>query len=122
MRLVIWCVFILSLSGCSPIKIHDDEWCVDAGKFGAECFYTISDKERSLDKYQWDKLRLGQTCSATPEPSKGFINLKTALEKACSDTNRCTPEEKKNLKKAISAINAVQKKAARAYDRVKRLK
>ena len=111
-------LFVSTLSSCARVKISDDPWCADAGKFGAECFYTVSNREFSLDKFQWDKLRVGQICSATQEPGMGFMHLKNALEKLCADSNRCTKEQKEIVKEAIAGANVVQKKAKRAYDKV----
>jgi len=48
------------LSGCARVVVKNEIWCADAGTGGAECFYTLSDKEFSLDKYEWDRLRAGQ--------------------------------------------------------------
>ena len=97
--------------GCSSVKIYDEPWCFDAGKYGAECFYTLSDREFTLDKYQWDKLRLGQACSANNEPALGFSRLKTALEKLCADTNRCTPEQVEQIKSFNKRYESAQQKA-----------
>jgi len=91
---------------------------VDAGRFGAECFYTLSNGEKSLDSYEWNRLRIGQTCSATVEPSKGFMNIKNALEKLCAGSNKCTAEQKDIIKDAVKGAAVIQKKAARAYKKV----
>lgn len=118
MRLGSWFVLIfVLLSGCSRVKIHDDLWCVDTGKFGAECFYNISNEEVTLDKWEWDKLRTGQTCSATKEPSLGFLHLRTALEKLCADSRKCTKEQREIINDAIKGATYIQKKAFRAYNR-----
>lgn len=109
MRLAILSCFIF-LSACGSIKIHDDLWCADAGRFGAECFHAISGKEVSLDKFQWDRLRVGQICSATDSPGEGYKNLKAALEKLCADTNRCTPEQVEaiqNISKWLESVGHV---------------
>lgn len=97
----------LLLSGCSRVKIFDDAWCVDAGKYGAKCFNAISNVEYSLNKYQWDKLRVGQACTATERPALGYTHIKTAIEKLCADTSLCTPEQK-------AAIESVGKKVDQA--------
>lgn len=104
-------MFCIFASSCAPIKIKDNPWCADAGKFGAECFYIISKKEFSLDKYQWDKLRVGQVCSATKNPGEGYSDFRVALEKLCADTNRCKPEEIEEVKKAEAQMRRVQNKA-----------
>lgn len=110
MRLAILLFSISLLSGCGSVKIHDDLWCADAGRFGAECFHALSGKPVSLDKFQWDKLRVGQICSATDSPGEGYKNLKAALEKLCADTNRCTPEQVEaiqNISKWLESINPI---------------
>ena len=109
-----WFILIfLVLSSCSRVKIWDDLWCVDAGKFGAECFKTLSNEEKTLDKYQWDKLRVGQVCTGTDEPGAGFIHLKTAVEKFCASTNLCSLQEKK-------AIQSFNQRAEKAISKVKK--
>lgn len=90
LAILLFCIF---LNACGHVKIHDDLWCADAGRLGAECFHAVSGRYVSLDKFQWDKLRVGQICSATDNPGEGYKNLKVALEKLCADTNRCTPEQ-----------------------------
>lgn len=96
MRLVV--LFALLLNSCGAVKIADDPWCVDAGKYGAECFNAISNNEFSLNKYEWDKLRVGQVCSATTRPGIGYSNIKTSLEKLCADSRFCTVEQKEVVK------------------------
>ena len=95
---------------CSPVTIHDDTWCADAGKFGAECFNTISNKEFSLNKYEWDKLRVGQICSATERPGEGYKNIKVAIEKLCADSRFCTPEQK-------SAVKSIGEKVEKSLEK-----
>jgi len=98
---------LLLLSGCSRVVIKDLAWCADAGIHGAECDYTISHKPFSLDKFQWDKLRLGQICSASENPGESYRNIRDALDKLCADSDRCSPEQREivdNLKeKLVSA-------------------
>lgn len=110
MRHVLLYASIFALSGCGSVKIHDDPWCVDAGKFGAECFYTISNKEFSLDKWEWDQKRVGQICSATDNPGEGFIHLKNAIEKLCANA-KCTVEEAEMLRKLTTKINSAMYKS-----------
>lgn len=86
-------LFAFILISCANIQLHDDPWCADAGQEGAECFFMFSNKEFSLDKYQWDKLRAGQICTATPNPGEGYKNIANSLLKLCADTNRCTQEQ-----------------------------
>lgn len=105
MRLAILSCFIF-LNACGHVKIHDDPFCADAGRFGAECFYTLSGKQFSLDKFQWDRLRVGQICSATENPGEGYKNLKNAIEKLCADSNRCTPEEIQMLQNIMTWLDS----------------
>jgi hypothetical protein len=118
MRLVSLSILILAFSGCATVKIHDDPWCADAGKYGAECFYAISKREFSLDKFDWDRLRVGQICSATSAPGEAFKNIRTAIEKLCADSSKCTYEENKvaaRLKKrALNALDEFSRRAAHA--------
>lgn len=88
---------LIFLNSCSHVQIANDLWCADAGRFGAECFYTLSDGEVSLNKFQWDQLRLGQICTGTPEPGAGYIHIKNAIEKLCADTDRCTLEQRQTI-------------------------
>ena len=97
MRLAILLSSIFLLSSCSRVKVYDDVWCADSGKFGAECFYTLSSGEFSLDKYQWDKLRVGQICTGSENRGEGYKHIRQAIEKLCADTNKCTLEEKKAI-------------------------
>ncbi len=99
----------LLFCGCATVKISDDPWCADAGKFGAKCFNTITDTEFSLNKYEWDKLRVGQICTATTKPGEGYLHIRVPLEKLCANSNLCTVEQKKALK-------AVSEKADKAID------
>ncbi len=84
-------------SGCAHVVIADDEWCADAGAMGARCTTSLSGQQFSLNKYQWDKLRVGQICTATQQPGLGYKNIKVPLEKLCADSNLCTPAQKAQL-------------------------
>lgn len=106
---ILSCCF-LALPSCAPIRVKDDQWCADAGKFGAECFTLNSGQNKSLDKYEWDRLRVGQICSASPEPGRAFANFKAALLKACADNNRCTFEEEKKIERAAQRIEAARRR------------
>ncbi len=94
MRLASLLSITSSLFSCSSVKIYDDDWCADAGKFGASCFSALGNREYDLNKYEWDKRRLGQVCSATVKPGLGYSHIKSALVKLCADTNVCSPEQK----------------------------
>jgi hypothetical protein len=96
MRLLILLNFIF-LSSCAQVTIADDPWCADAGIYGARCTTTNSHQHFSLNKYQWDKLRAGQICTATKQPGLGYKNVKVPIEKLCTDSNLCTPGQKADL-------------------------
>jgi hypothetical protein len=64
------------------------------GELGASCFETHSSNSRDLSKEQWDKERFGQVCTH----AETLSNYKTALEKLCYMTKKCTIEQKKILK------------------------
>lgn len=96
---------LAALSGCGRIAIKDSYWCADAGKFGAECFKLNSGETKSLDKFQWDRLRVGQICSGTDEPGKAYAEIKAALLKLCANTNRCTFEEQKKINLAVARMD-----------------
>jgi hypothetical protein len=109
MRLALLFISIFVLSSCSSVKIYDDMWCADAGKFGAECFRTVSSEEVSLNKYEWDKLRLGQICTGSERPGEGYTHIKTALEKLCADSSFCTPEQRATIATIARKVdNAIQ--------------
>lgn len=107
MRLLTLFVYIFlagALLSCSTVKIHDDPWCADAGSRGAKCSTALSGRRFSLNKYQWDKLRAGQICTATKNPGEGYRNVKVPLEKLCADTNLCTAQQKEKLEKISQEI------------------
>ena len=106
MRLVL--LLSITLNSCASVKIYDDVWCVDRGKYGAKCFHQLSDGEFSLDKYEWDQLRVAQICTRTKKRGIAYAHMKNAIEKLCADTNRCTLEQKK-------FIQDINKKLYRAY-------
>lgn len=108
-RLAILFAFACALNGCASVKIYDDPWCVDAGKFGAECFNTVSNVEYSLNKYEWDLRRLGQACTATEQPALGYTHIKIALEQLCADSRFCTTEQK-------AAIDQIARKVDNAIE------
>lgn len=103
---------LLTLTSCSRIVVFDDPWCADAGRFGAECFYTLSDKSFSLDKFQWDALRAGQICTATQEPGLGYKHIRAIIEKLCANSNRCTAEEATAVQNFIQRMDAAAVRAS----------
>lgn len=77
------------------------------GDLGASCFMTHSDGSRDLSKEEWDKARFGQVCTE----AENFTNLKTAIQKLCYLTKKCTVEEKKILKALETKIETFNKGA-----------
>lgn len=100
-------LFVLTLSSCGRIKLKNSEWCGDMGELGASCFKTHSDESRDLSKEQWDQERFGQVCTQ----AENFTNMKTAIQKLCYLTKKCTFEEKKILKELESKIETFNKGA-----------
>jgi hypothetical protein len=58
-------------------------------------------------KPEWDKVRFGQICTA----SENFMHWKSTIEKFCSETDRCTYEEKEQLNKVFTELRAFDAKA-----------
>lgn len=77
------------------------------GELGASCFKTHSGDSRDLPKEQWDQERFGQVCTQ----AENFANLKTAIQKLCYLTKKCTIEEKKILKDLETKIEKFSKDA-----------
>ncbi len=100
------------LSSCARVKISDDPWCIDAGARGCYGTTTVSGQRFHLNKYQWDKLRVGQVCTATLRPGEGYKNIKVPLEKLCADSNLCTPEQKAQLAHISALIDGALGDAA----------
>ncbi len=121
MRPVILLSLTLSfLSSCAQVKIYDDPWCADAGKFGAKCFNTLTDKEYSLNKYEWDKRRVGQICTATEKPGLGYKHVKVPLEKFCADSRACTTAQENQLSEVSrKADNAIEQSGDEPFNKGK---
>lgn len=96
-----------ALSACTHAKIYDDPWCADAGAHGAYCFNTLSKHRYFLNKYQWDKLRPGQICTATEKPGEGYKHIKVPLEQLCANTNLCSPGDQELLKSVSGEADQV---------------
>ena len=107
MRLILLLSFILSLSGCANVVIQDSTWCADAGAYGARCTTTESNQHFSLNKYQWDKLRAGQICTADKQPGMGYKNIKVSLEKLCADSNLCTQGQRADLSSISKEVDGL---------------
>lgn len=107
MRLTLSLSFIFLLSGCANVTIADDPWCADAGIYGARCTTTNTHQHFSLNKYQWDKLRAGQICTATKSPGEGYKNIKVPLEKLCADSNLCSDGAKADLSAISKDVDGI---------------
>ncbi len=90
---------LLALS-CN-IEISDQEWCIDLGPLGANCFHTQSEQERELTKAQWDKERFGMFCTKSDNLAE---TIKTQL-KLCNRTRACKKEIVKILKRASDKVS-----------------
>lgn len=104
-------IMAIVLTGCSKVVIYDDLFCVDAGKFGARCFSNISKQKIELDKFEWDKIRLGQVCTATKKPGEGYSHIKQAIEKLCADSAFCSAEDKRKIEEFDSKVKSAQEEA-----------
>lgn len=100
-------LFVLILSSCGQIRLNNSEWCGDLGDLGASCFKTHSDESRDITKDEWDQERFGQVCTQ----AENFSNMKTALQKLCYLTKKCTIEEKKILNSLENKIEKFNKDA-----------
>lgn len=89
------------------MKIKNAEWCGDMGDLGASCFMTHSQDSRDLSKEDWDKERFGQLCTSADT----FANIKTAIQKLCYQTKKCTIEQKKLIKELETKIETFNKGA-----------
>lgn len=114
LRALLFASIFALVASCSSVKIYDDPWCLDAGAFGAECFNTLSNKEFSLNKYEWDKRRIGQACTATQKPAEGYLHLKIAITKFCADSGHCTIEQEQMLADVQAKMDAAQREAEQA--------
>jgi len=105
LKILLFTIFVLN--GCARVEIKDDPWCADAGIYGAECVYAVSKRDFSLNQFQWNRLRLGQICSATENPGEGYKNIRRAIEQLCSDTDRCSFEQSEAKRSVLEALDAL---------------
>lgn len=97
----------LSSTGCQQVPLKDNEWCADEGRLGADCFHTISDSTRTLDKPTWDTQRFGWVCTDT----ESFTNWKEAIDKFCAQyQGECTEEMQQNKTRIVRKIRKIRKK------------
>lgn len=104
---LLFCLALLSAGCAQEIKIHDDEACADAGKFGGRCFKILSGTKRVIPADVWN---LMPAPGVVPGPDSrwarisftptGYANLSGALLKLCQVTDECTQEQIKTVYKA----------------------
>jgi hypothetical protein len=96
---------VLIFSACGRVQIKNSEWCGDMGELGASCFNTLSSESRDIPKDRWDQERFGQVCTK----GESFTDLKSALEKLCFMTKRCTQAQKKIIEELGMKIDKFNK-------------
>lgn len=86
-------------------KVYNEPYCAIAGKFGARCFETLTDRRKNYTKAEWDEVSIGWIAV----PSQSFHRNTTTLEQFCAYTKRCTYEEVQEFKRQIlPKINSVR--------------
>lgn len=95
------CVILFVLTSCGNVTIKNQEWCGDLGSLGAECFSTNTDDERSLNKPEWDALRVGWVCSS----ADNFGDVKKAILKLCEKCRCCSFDTKSQVVKFDDDLN-----------------
>lgn len=87
-------ILSLLLTGCG-LTIPNVEVCADEGRFGAYCKYTRSERERELNKAQWDALRAqGWFCMSPP----AYGAYQKFVEQACNQNKSCSDQVEQNVK------------------------
>ena len=95
---------LLSLSACATVELKDFEACGDKVDLGATCFHSLTPETRKLTKEEWDKIRFGRISLHID----AFLYMKSAIEKLCSVSDRCTYEEKEQLSDFFSRVESFQ--------------
>lgn len=106
MRSFVWLLGILLSTACAKVEIKNTELCWDAGNQGAICENTLKDEERVLTPAQWEAERFGRGCMTQAD----FGEIKAAIEKLCSEPNRCTYEFKKKFQEFVKKHEELMKK------------
>ena len=94
------------LSSCSHVEIKDEEVCGDMGSLGAACFNTLTPGTRDIPPEQWADERFGKLCFS----SDAFADWKSAIEKLCSKTKRCTYKMKEEIRAISERVEAFQQR------------
>ena len=90
---------LLSNAACTKIQVPDVEACADLGSLGANCFTTLSNKERDITKEQWDTDRVGQLCLS----GESFGKLKETILKFCKANSKICVYEK--IEKQVNELD-----------------
>jgi len=105
--------FLLPLNGCNQVPIKNNEFCADAGQFGASCFHSLSDDERDIPKATWDiptvdpSHRFGMVCTSTD----AFTNWQKAIEILCQNhQTECDFETKQAIQIFLSKVKRTKRK------------
>jgi hypothetical protein len=106
---------MLLLSACARVEIKDAEVCGDLGPHGAECFHTLSNKERSLNKEEWDAARFGMLCTS----AESFTNWKTAIMQLCEQSQKCTFEDLRALEEFEAKLHNLIKEQNVSLNRLR---
>ena len=105
------CLTVL-LSSCAEIKIKDSEFCGDKGRLGATCFKTLSGSTREIPLADWDVERFGMMCSS----ASTFSGWKSAIQKLCEYSGRCTYKTEERVKKFGRKIRKFKKEIKEIED------
>lgn len=97
-------VILFILSGCAKIKVPDTEFCADMGILGASCFYSDSNRERDVEKADWDNERFGMLCTT----GESYGEWKAAILKLCSETNLC---KRVDAEKVATKLDQIQERS-----------
>lgn len=110
MRLTLLSVAVVVCScanmGSIPeVKVYNEPYCAIAGKFGARCFETLTNRRFNYTKEQWDEKSIGWVAV----PSESFTRNTSTLEQFCAYTKRCTYQEVQEFKKQfMPKVNRVR--------------
>lgn len=86
------------------------------GDLGATCFTTLSNKERDIEKAQWDKDRFGQVCT----PSESFAKIKATILKFCElNKKRCEFEAVQQAENFDDKVQKSVKKGKKSQEKHK---
>lgn len=72
---------VLALSGCA-VRIQNERWYADIGDKGAFWFETLTNNGGSVEKSDWDVMRVGMACTTTDT----LAEIKREIEQLCSST------------------------------------